>query len=121
MLIPLRAHRLALWLALSAMLLRALIPGGFMLGRDAGSGTYGLVLCSEQSAFSSLKDSVTHAQGGVSHCAFALSAMASVPGSALPLFLPTLRREDLHSTAALFPHALGDHLRPPPRAPPCLS
>lgn len=104
------------------MLLRALIPGGFMLGRDASNGSYGLVLCSEQgseqSVFSSLKDKAAHAQGSASHCAFAFSAMASVPGAAQLPLLPDLRSETTRNAAGLsYPFAVS-HLRPPPRAPP---
>ncbi|SEQ40077.1 Protein of unknown function [Solimonas aquatica] len=118
MLIPLRAQRLALWLALAAVLLRALIPAGYMLGREAGSDAYGLILCGEQNASPAQKDHLTSTQSGFSHCAFAFSAMAGVPGKA-PLFATLLPlRGPSFSLDLPARHARGKRLRPPSRAPP---
>lgn len=103
-------------------MLRALVPVGFMLGRDAGSGAYGLVLCSEQSAFSTLKDHATGAQMGSGHCVFAFSAMAAAPGIALGSGLPLWSAEELQQqTVSLHTSAPDAYLRPPPRGPPVLS
>lgn len=122
MLLSVRSHRLALWLALSAMLLRALIPDGFMLGRSAERGGYGLIFCSSSPLHADRADQAgTTAQTQLMHCAFALSAMSGLPGVALAL--PARLRFGSEAPAAHSQRQSdnGARLRPPARAPPSLS
>lgn len=107
-----------LGLLLAAALLRALIPSGFMLGRQALEGGYGLILCSEQNAQPALKGQPATAHSAASPCAFALSMAAALPASAPPL--PLLRPAGEFRLASARPSLRLSQRwrRPPPRAPP---
>lgn len=111
---------LALWLALAAMLLRALLPSAYMPGRESPEGGYGLVLCSAALPAQGLQTQFAphHASSGL--CSFAHSAMAALPDSAWRWQLPPTQDERPQDRVAL--HApLQSRLYPQARGPPASS
>lgn len=125
MLLNVRLHRCALLLALAAMLLRAMIPSGFMLGREAGGGDLGLVFCSAASVavapFAPAAESSDPAKfqaGGHASCAFALSALFSPPPAPMAaVLLFASIRAPLPLIARTVP-LQRSYPRPPSQAPP---
>ncbi|MFI4979015.1 MAG: hypothetical protein ACHQIO_01575 [Nevskiales bacterium] len=132
-----RYQQLALWLAIAAVLLRALIPDGFMPEHRAGQRGLVLAFCSAgplaalraQPAFVAASELAHAPDGDPGHhpmedhagCAFASAAAPGVPVTFVSMSWA------LHEGAAVagwLRHATipaAAHIRPPSRAPPRYS
>jgi hypothetical protein len=116
------SRQFALWLALAAVLLRALLPQGFMLERAAGEPRIGLAIC-YASPLARLRADHGTPGGTQAHadCAFAAASGPALP-SAVSLSGGVAGRQPFASgwVAVLNP---GTALRvqPPARAPPLFS
>lgn len=115
----LRRHPLALQLAILAVLLRAVLPGGFMPVRAADGSGVAMVLCSADAArraASQPHDDTARVLHGA--CAYAAAAAPALP--------PTLAHFHADTRIAAAPLFLGqqtasptaERRRPPARAPP---
>lgn len=136
-------QQFALWLAVAAVLLRAMIPDGFMFERQAGERGLSLVFCyagplaalrGSDGAMAHMHhhhgamgggpaqhDPAHHHDSGQASCPFAAAAAPGPPVAALPSFgfppagsgPPAAVRDGVLAAAA--------RLRPPARAPPILA
>jgi hypothetical protein len=112
----------AAWLALAAVVLRGLLPFGYMPARaSAGEPGITLVWCSGGSLVTHPKTPGLPSSLHAAQCAFAFSAMAALPPTAAALVsLPTFPERPGFLYRPLLAVACP-HTRPPARAPPSLS
>jgi hypothetical protein len=133
-------QQFALWLAMAAVALRAMIPDGFMLERSTEDGEVGLAFCyagplatlrTDDGAMAHLHDHgmAGHAQHDPAHhhdgedhasCAFASAAATGLPASAPGLLSFAAQMRPLSAFAASAVLAAA-RLRPPSRGPPRYS
>jgi DUF2946 family protein len=122
---PSRHHgfrQFALWLALAAVLLRALLPAGFMPERSAGERGIGLTIC-YASPLAKLRADQGQPSGVHDHasCAFSAAAGPGLPSSGIrsgqqPADAADIVTLDVARFASRFSKG-----RPPARAPPAFS
>ena len=111
-----------MWLALAAVLLRALIPDGFMLERHAGEPGVALAIC-----YASPLAKLRADQGapGASHvhgdCVFSAAAGPALPSSGVDSGFGIRVPDDVIALAAPSHLFSRDDRRPPVRGPPELS
>ena len=112
----------ALWLALAAVLLRALLPAGFMPERRAGERGIGLAIC-YASPLAKLRADQGQPSGIHDHasCAFSAAAGPGLPSSGIrsgqkPAVAANIAALDAARFASRFSNG-----RPPARAPPAFS
>jgi hypothetical protein len=116
------SRQFALWLALAAVLLRALLPQGFMLERAAGEAGVGLAICYASPLAKLRADHGTPA-GTQAHadCVFAAASSPALP-SAAPLSGCVADRQPFGSGwIAVLNRGTAPRLQPPARAPPRFS
>ena len=122
---PSRHHgfrQFALWLALAAVLLRALLPAGFMPERRAGERGIGLAIC-YASPLAKLRADQGQPSGIHDHasCAFSAAAGPGLPSAGIrseqkPAVAADLAALDVSGSRSRFSNG-----RPPARAPPAFS
>lgn len=124
----LRTHRrLALGLVALALVLKALIPAGYMLSDTAHVLT--VTICGDASGQPLVKQIAVPAKGAPDHakgqegCAWGLLAWAALPGADLALLAAALAFILALGFAPIrpAPPARGFHLRPPLRGPPAFA
>jgi hypothetical protein len=113
-----RSNRLVLWLVLTSVLSRALIPAGFMPNVHRWMHQGGLlVICPHG-------DLVTHKASGGSastseeQCPFGAAAAAALPSSSAVRTLVATPDGLLVELSVVNPEGTSSHLQPPPRGPP---
>jgi hypothetical protein len=112
----------AAWLALAAVVLRGLLPFGYMPARASGGETgITLVWCSGGSFVAHPKAPGLPSSLHAAQCAFAFSAMAALPPATAALVALTVFPEQLRPLYRTLPTSARPHIRPPARAPPLLS
>lgn len=125
----LRDHRrLALGLVVLALLIKALIPSGYMLSDRAGH-VLTVTICGDASGQTLTKQIEVPAQGKGDHakaeatCAWGLLAMAALGGADVMLLAAALAFILALGFAAVRPAlpARRSHLRPPLRGPPAFA
>ena len=121
--------RLAMTMAMLAVLLRALIPAGYMVSPNDGAGGSRIVICSPQGAVEVLVDAsghrikapINHDKGKVADhpCAFSVATTASLTGDLTLISAPAVcaEVEPAASTPGLRP-GLGLAAPPPPKTGP---
>jgi len=117
-----RSRQFALWFALAAVLLRVLLPEGFMPERRAGERGIGLAICYASPLAKLRSDqgqpSGSHDQGG---CVFSAAAGPALASSGVhceqkPAVVADVAALDAESFSSRF-----SKWRPPARAPPAFS
>jgi hypothetical protein len=117
-----RSRQFALWLVLAAVLLRALIPAGFMLERSAAGGGVSLAIC-YASPLARLRADHGVPAGVQLHadCAFAAAAAPALPGAAPAAVFGPVAYALRPQRSLLSNLGAAPRLQPPARGPPLLS
>jgi hypothetical protein len=112
----------ALWLALAAMLFRALLPQGLMLEHRGGASGVELAICYASSLAKLRPDQGSPGtRHGHADCVFSAAAAPALPVSGVaPGF--GVHVPDAAATFLVTSHLLSDDgIRPPVRGPPAIS
>lgn len=128
----LRLHsRLALGLVVLALLIKALIPAGYMLGGELGGGDHVLTvtICTDASGGTMTQQIAVPTEGKGGHakaegaCAWGLLGHAALAGADAVLLAAALAFILALGFAAIraVPLARSRHLRPPLRGPPAFA
>ncbi len=116
-------HQLTICLILAAVLLRGLIPAGFMpaSGEAARHGAL-LMLCFHGQLAAQPHGGGKHADGApLEQCPFGAAAAPSLPGSAVAFHLPPALAYARPAFVLAAVRGDSPRLQPPARAPPPLS
>lgn len=120
----------SIWLAAFALLVRALLPGGYMFAPGAAGAMPEIRLCGDPAAFAALAQKAGHgehdapapSQKKPEHCAFAFDGGAAPPAGIAPVAEALAHAADDPATVApAAPRRLPIASPPPATGPPSLS
>lgn len=113
-----RSNRLVLWLVLTSVLSRALIPAGFMPNVHRWMHQGGLLVICPHGDLMTHKASGGAASTSEQQCPFGAAAGPALPSSNAVRMLATTPDGLLVKLSVVNAEGTASHLQPPPRGPP---